>query len=149
MAQIVVNGNSVEAMVTIGCDAGGNGGTGLIEPGFDGYEGMTATIVDTQTNAKGEIIGAVICEGVGKVSLRWPYLTVAEWASILQLFDGTQGGSFFNLVKFFDQATGDYVVREMYPSDRKAKGYKRDTAGNLVGWRDCSFNLVDTRRRNL
>lgn len=145
MATIIVNGRSVEAMVTVGCDAAGNGGVGLPEPST--YDGMTATVVDTTTNAKGQIIGAVICDDVGKASMTWNYLTVKQWSDMCKLFSTTQGGAFIQYCKFFDQTTGQYAVREMYPSDRKAKSHLRDASGNVTGWRDCSFNLIDTRRR--
>ena len=144
MATINVNGQTVEAIVTIGCDQYGNGGTPLPEPST--YEGMTATVVQTKDNAKGQILASVICSGVGKVNLKWNKLSAAEWAAICQLFEADYGGSFVNYVKFFDQMANAYTVREMYPSDRKANIYKR-TDGEVDGWLNCSLNLVDTRRR--
>lgn len=144
MATIVINGQTVEALVTVGCDQYGNGGTPLPEPST--YEGMTATIVDTQTNAAGQILASVVVEGVGKVSMTYNHISGAEWATICQLFDQAYGGAFVQYVKFFDQSVNDWSVREMYPSDRKANMFRREN-GIVQGWLSASLNLIDTRRR--
>ena len=144
MATIIINGQSVEALVTVGCDQYGEGGVGLKEP--SSYEGLTADVVDTSTNANGQILASMVCEDVGKVSMTWAFLPASEWAAILQLFNSNYGGAFAQYVKFYDQTSNGWVVREMYPSDRKSGMFKRD-GNNIAGWKNCSLNLIDTRRR--
>ena len=104
------------------------------------YSGNTSTLVDSARNAQGRMIGSVIRDDVAKIEISWRYLTVEQWARILQCFSG----SFSNLVEFFDQSLGAWVTKEMYVSDRKANVFRRDpNTGAVVGWVDPSLSLIE------
>ncbi len=108
------------------------------------YSGSTSTLVDSARNAEGRMIGAVIREDVAKVEIGWRYLTVEQWADVLKCFKTGAGGSFTNLVTFFDQTSGNWITREMYVSDRTAGMWRRDPVnGSVLGWTDCSLSLVE------
>lgn len=108
------------------------------------YNGNTSVLVDSARNAYGVMIGSVIRDDVAKVELTWRYLTVEQWARIQKCFRQSAGGKFINRVTFFDQSLGDWVEREMYVSDRKANMFRRDpTTGEILGWVDCSLNLIE------
>ena len=116
-------------------------GTALPDPST--YEGNTATIVDSARNAQGKMVGAVIRDDVGKVSMTWRFLTVTEWANILSLFSIAHGGSFTNPVTFFCQDTGTWETRTMYVNDRKASVFLRNADGSIKGYQNCSLNLIE------
>ena len=59
---------------------------GYVFPEPSEYNANTATLVDSGRNVKGYMIGAVIRDDVAKVSLKWKYLTVDEWASVNACF---------------------------------------------------------------
>jgi hypothetical protein len=104
------------------------------------YSGNTSTIVDSGRNVSGYVIGSVVRHDVAKVELKWRYLTVAQWASVLSLFSH----NFYNSVTFFNQATGSYTTRQMYVSDRKAGMWRRHPeTGEVMGWTGCSLSLVE------
>lgn len=125
----------IKALVTIG-------GYELPEP--SSYSGNTATLVDSARNAQGVTVGAVIRDDVGKIEMKWNYLTVKQWADILKCFSIARGGNFYNDVTFFCQDTGDWTTRKMYVSDRKASMFRRDPkTGDVLGYTDCSLNLVE------
>jgi hypothetical protein len=108
------------------------------------YSGNTSTLVDSARNAQGVMIGSVIRDDIAKVELSWRYLTVEQWASIQKCFRQSSGGKFINLVTFFDQSVGGWVTKEMYVSDRKSGMWRRDPkTGDVLGWTDCSFSLVE------
>lgn len=104
------------------------------------YSANTSTIVDSARNVSGYVIGSVVRHDVAKVELKWRYLTKDQWASVLSLFTN----NFYNDVKFFNQATGDYTTRQMYCSDRKAGMWRRHPeTGEVMGWTGCSLSLVE------
>jgi hypothetical protein len=108
------------------------------------YSGNTATLVDSARNAQGVTVGAVIRDDVGKVEMKWKYLTVKQWANILKCFSISQGGNFYNSVTFFCQDIGDWTTRDMYVSDRKANMFRRDPkTGDVLGYTECSLSLVE------
>lgn len=108
------------------------------------YSGNTATLVDSGRNLEGKMIGAVIRDDVAKVTLKWKYLTVEEWANINACFKESAGGSFINEVTFFDQSAGDYVTKEMYVNDRTAGMWRRDPqTGAILGWTSCALALIE------
>lgn len=113
-------------------------GVALPEPSE--YSGNTSTIVDSGRNVSGYVIGSVVRHDVAKVELKWRYLTVAQWASVLSLFTH----NFYNNVTFFNQATGTYTTRQMYVSDRSAGMWRRHPeTGEVMGWTGCSLSLVE------
>ena len=121
----------MEALVSIG-------GYNLPEP--SSYSAVTSTIVDSARNVNGRVVGSVVRPDVAKVELSWKYLTVQQWANVLSLFTS----SFYNDVRFFNQATGHYEVRTMYVSDRSAAAWRRHPeTGEMMGWTGCSLSLVE------
>lgn len=121
----------MEALISIG-------GYNLPEP--SSYSAVTSTIVDSARNVKGVVVGAVVRHDLAKVELSWKYLTVQQWANILSMFSS----NFYNEVRFFNQATGNYDVRVMYVSDRNAGMWRRDpNTGDIMGWTNCSLSLVE------
>lgn len=105
------------------------------------YSGNTSTLVDSARNVQGKMVGSVIREDVAKIEISWRYLTVEQWARILQCFSNRK---FINTVTFFDQSVGDWVTKEMYVSDRKANVFRRDpNTGTVVGWVDPSLSLIE------
>lgn len=117
-------------------------GVALPEPST--YSGNTSTLVDSARNVEGIMIGSVIRDDVAKVELQWRYLTVQQWASINRLFKQSAGGAFINSVRFFDQAAGTYVTRQMYVNDRKAGMWRRHPeTGEVMGWTNCTLSLIE------
>ena len=109
------------------------------------YVGLTSTLVDAGRNTNGVVIGSVVREDVGKVELYWNYLTVQEWAAILQKFSTALGGSFYQKVTFFDQVRADWITREMYVSDRTSAGLHQlhPITGEPQGWKGPTLSLVE------
>lgn len=105
------------------------------------YVGTTATIVDSARNVNGRVVGAVIRKDVAKVEMTWRYLTATQWATMLTLFNN----SFYNEVRFYNQATAGYSTRTMYVSDRTSAGmWRRDPeTGEVLGWTNCTLSLVE------
>lgn len=104
------------------------------------YAGTTATIVDSARNVNGRVVGSVVRNDVAKVELSWKYLTATQWATILSLFNN----SFYNDVRFYNQATASYTTRTMYVSDRTAGMWRRDPrTGEVLGWTNCTLSLVE------
>ena len=122
---------AMQALVTVG-------GIALPEPST--YDAQTSTIVDSARNVSGYVVGAVVRHDVAKVELTWKYLTAAQWAQILSLFNS----SFYNSVTFYNMATASYTTRQMYVSDRTAGMWRRDSkTGQILGWTECSLSLVE------
>lgn len=114
------------------------GGFEFPEP--SSYSATTSTIVDSARNVSGYVVGSVVRSDVAKVELSWKYLTASQWASILSLFTN----SFYNDVRFLNQATNGYTTRTMYVSDRTAGMWRRDTnSGAVMGYTNCSLSLVE------
>lgn len=121
----------MEALVTIG-------GYELPEPST--YNAVTSTIVDSARSVSGFVVGSVVRSDVAKIELTWRYLTAEQWATVLSLFTY----SFYNDVRFLNQATNTYEVRRMYVSDRNASMWRRDpTTGAVMGYTGCSLSLVE------
>lgn len=121
----------MEALVSIG-------GYELPEPST--YDAVTSTIVDSARNVAGYVVGSVIRHDVAKIELTWRYLTAEQWSSILSLFTH----NFYNSVRFWNQATNSYDVRNMYVSDRNASMWRRDPeTGAIMGYTSCSLSLVE------
>lgn len=121
----------MEALVTIG-------GYSLPEPST--YSAITSTIVDSARNVNGVVVGSVIRSDVAKIELSWKYLTAEQWARVLSMFTN----SFYNSVRFYNQATANYDIRTMYVSDRQAGMWRRHPeTGKIMGWTNCSLSLVE------
>ena len=114
------------------------GGFDFPEPAT--YSATTSTIVDSARNVSGYVVGSVVRNDVAKVELKWRYLTAQQWASVLSLFTN----SFYNDVRFFNQATASYTTRRMYVGDRQAGMWRRHPeTGEVLGFTDCSLSLVE------
>ena len=123
---------AIEALVTVG-------GYDFPEPST--YSGNTSTLVDSGRNVEGKMVGSVIRGDISKIEISWKYLTVEQWARILECFSGKK---LINTVTFFDQGKGGRVTKEMYVNDRKAGMWRRDpTDGKVLGWTDCSLSLIE------
>lgn len=121
----------MEPLVTVG-------GYAFPEPAT--YDATTSTIVDAGRNVSGVTVGSVVRHDVAKIELSWRYLTADQWAAILSCFTET----FYNNVKFLNQATNAYTTRTMYVSDRSAGMWRRDPrSGKVMGWTNCSLSLVE------
>ena len=121
----------MEALVTIG-------GYDLPEPAT--YSATTSTIVDSARNVQGKVVGAVVRHDLAKIELTWRYLTAEQWATVLSLFTS----NFYNSVRFLNQVTNNYDVREMYVSDRTAGMWRRHPeTGEVMGYTNCSLSLVE------
>lgn len=108
------------------------------------YVGTTSTAVDSGRNAMSVVIGNVIREDMAAVTATWNYLSVEEWAKILQLFSGKHGGSFYQWVTFFDQVTATMRKARMYVGDRTTGGMVVfDRNGNPKGWQNPKLELVE------
>ena len=114
------------------------GGFDFPEP--SAYNATTATIVDSARNVQGRVVGAVVRNDVAKVEMSWKYLTAQQWATILTLFTN----SFYNEVRFLNQATNSYTTRTMYVSDRTGGIWRRHPeTGEVMGYTGCSLSLVE------
>lgn len=121
----------MEALVSVG-------GYEFPEPST--YSATTSTIVDSARNVSGYVVGSVVRNDVAKVELTWRYLTAEQWANILSKFTY----SFYNDVRFYNQATAAYDTRTMYCSDRQAGMFRRHPeTGAVMGWTNCSISLVE------
>jgi len=108
------------------------------------YEANTATIVDSARNTQGMMIGSVILNDVAKATMSWRFISVQDWAAILQKFDNRfVGGNFIQNVTFFNQTVGTWETRKMYVSDRSAKIFKRDENGDIIGYVGARLSLID------
>lgn len=111
-------------------------GTALPAP--SSYDGTTLDLVDSGRNASGVLVCDVIRHDMGKVEMKWNYLTVKAWSDILLLFKT----NFINSVTFFNQTTGGYTTRDMYISDRTG-GIAIMSGDEVKGWKNCSLSLIE------
>lgn len=116
-------------------------GTALPEPST--YSATTSTAVDSARNADGVMVGAVIRDDIGKISMTWNFITVEKWAKMLSLFSTANGGSFTNSVTFFCQDSGTWETRTMYVNDRQANVFLRNADGSIKGYTQASLNLIE------
>lgn len=125
-----------KALITIG-------GVALPEPST--YIGTESTVVDAARNAEGVVIGAVVRESVAKVEASWRYLPAADWAKVLQLFNSTYGGSFYQTVTFLNQVTNSWTTKQMYVGDRTSNGAFRvdEATGMITGYVNPKLSLIE------
>lgn len=115
------------------------------------YEANTATIVDAARNSNGDEVGAVIKSGVSKITLKWNFLTPADWQNVLAIF----ASSFYNNVEFYNQDTAGWVTKIMYVSDRSATMFRRNPMRThptdplqdypIMGWKGCRIALIQAK----
>lgn len=130
---------------------------GFVVPTPSKYTANTATIVNSARNADGYMTGSVIRDDVAKISMSWNFITTADWASLLQLFDPKYGavsnkGKFTRSVTFFNQVSNALDTRTMYVSDRNADSFllyhdydapSADWIGLPKGYTDASLSLIE------
>ena len=112
------------------------------------------TIVDFARNANGVVVGQKIGRDQQKLnSMEWPYLTAAQWKTVLQLFRP----GFYVYVKYISPETNGLTTRKMYPGDRSAEPWMMDVNGTKVTDPDhpeisivkplyyinCKVNIID------
>ena len=115
-------------------------GTQLPMTKVDTGKQTVATIVNDSRNALGAFIGQKIGRDQSKIEFVAPALTASEWSSILAIFEN----SFVNNVTYYDMVSGQKITRKMYVNDRTATPLAVDDNGNVLVWKDCSLNLIDT-----
>lgn len=105
-----------------------------------GVHPIVTTIVNAGRNANGVVVGQRIGRDQYKLDgLEWPWLSAAEWETILRLISG-----FYFNVTFPDPVTGNPITLKMYCGDRTAEPYWVDSNGNPTYYRNCKVNLIDT-----
>lgn len=96
-------------------------------------------LVDSGRNAKGQVVAQLINRRLLKVdSLKWSYLTNAQWSSILQeiqKFEGT--------VKVWDARTNSFLSFKVYWGDAEETPYEVDSTGKVLTFKDCKCNVID------
>jgi len=114
-------------------------GVELPEP--SSYNSTLSTMVDTGTSVSGKTLGSVVRDSVAQISLSWSYIEAPVWSMINQLF---KGNDFSRRVQFYDQMTGEFVIREMSVSDRSGGMWRRDPiTGDVMGWTGCSLKFTE------
>ena len=126
---------------------------GFVVPTPSEYIANTATIVDSARNVDGYVIGTVVRNNVAKISMKWKFISSANWAALLQQFEPAYGGNFYRDVTFFNQTSNSLETRTMYVSDRNSSGsfllYNAENApsddmiGLPRGFLDASMSLVE------
>ena len=114
-------------------------GTDLPNPST--YKPSLATVVDGGRNVNGVFIGSVVRNSIEKIAVGWNVLTMAEWASILELFNEDNVGQFVNEVTYFSEL-GVRKTADFYVTDRSAGALKIDDDG-VAYWSGPSFSLVE------
>lgn len=112
----------------------------VLPPPKRGVNTVVTTVVDAGRNANGVVVGQRIGRDQYKIdTLEWPYLTAAQWSSILS----AMSGFFFN-VTFYDPVANSLTTKKMYCGDRSAEPYWVDSNGKPTAYINCKVNLIDT-----
>ena len=97
-------------------------------------------IVDSARNANGTVVAQLIGHRQLKLdSVKWPWLTAAEWGSILREID-----KFYGTLAYYDPRTGTKRNLEVYWGDATAEPYWVDADGNPTHYTNCKCNIIDT-----
>ncbi|MFQ9515340.1 MAG: hypothetical protein ACLRZ9_05890 [Eubacterium sp.] len=108
------------------------------------YVGVTSTIVDSGRSVQGYVVGGVVREDVAAIDVTYNYISVQDWAKILQQFDSKYGGSFYRRVTFFNQVSNSWKTRTFYVGDRTTSGlHILDANGRPQGWIGAKLSLVE------
>ena len=110
---------------------------------YTGYVSTSATFVDNARNLEGKVVGQVVRSNVKKIELRWNIITPENWAMVCSFFDESQGGSFSNMVTFWDQDTNSWITREMYASDRTSGVWLRRAGGAMRYLTNARIALIE------
>lgn len=110
-----------------------------LPPPKRGVTPIVTTVVDSGRNANGTVVGQRVGRDQYKLDgLEWPWLTAAQWSTILRLLK-----NFFVYVTFYDPVTNGQKTLKMYPGDRSAEPYWIDENGKPTHYRNCKVNLID------
>lgn len=110
-----------------------------LPPPKRGITPIVTTVVDSGRNANGTVVGQRVGRDQYKLDgLEWPWLTAAQWSTILRLLK-----NFFVYVTFYDPVTNGQKTLKMYPGDRSAEPYWIDENGKPTHYRNCKVNLID------
>ena len=110
-----------------------------LPPPKRGVTPIVTTVVDSGRNANGTVVGQRVGRDQYKLdSLEWPWLTAAQWSTILNCLKG-----FFVYVTFVDPVSNSKKTLKMYPGDRSAEPYWLDNNGMPTHYRNCKVNLID------
>jgi len=110
-----------------------------LPPPKRGITPIVTTVVDSGRNANGTVVGQRVGRDQYKLDgLEWPWLTAAQWSTILKLLK-----NFFVYVTFYDPVSNSQKTLKMYPGDRSAEPYWIDKNGKPTHYRNCKVNLID------
>lgn len=110
-----------------------------LPPPKRGVTPIVTTVVDSGRNANGTVVGQRVGRDQYKLDgLEWPWLTAAQWSTILKLLK-----NFFVYVTFYDPVSNSQKTLKMYPGDRSAEPYWIDKNGKPTHYRNCKVNLID------
>ena len=130
------------------------------------YTMTSTTLVDSARNTKGFVVSSVVREGIRKLELSWNFLSLADFSSIAQLFEGSSTGgvgAFSCYVKYFDTVVGDFIdssngyttlnnvvkgsttPREFYVGDRitDTAKIKLDSNNQPIGYVGVKLSLIE------
>ena len=111
-----------------------------LPPPRRGVSIVVSTIVDAGRDANGAVVGQRVGRDQYKIDgLEWPWLSAAEWRSILNAMR-----SFFFFVTFIDPVSNSPRTVKMYCGDRSAEPYYVDRNEHPTHYRNCKVNLIDT-----
>lgn len=111
-----------------------------LPPPKRGVNVVVSTIVNSGRDANGAVVGQRVGRDQYKIDgLEWPWLTAAQWHSILNSMR-----NFFFFVTFIDPVSNFPRTIKMYCGDRTGEPYWVDANGNPTHYRNCKVNLVDT-----
>lgn len=110
-----------------------------LPPPKRGVSVIVTTVVDAGRDANGAVVGQRVGRDQYKIDgLEWPWLTAAQWQTILSILS-----NFFVYVTFNDPVTNGRKTVKMYPGDRTGQPYWVDGNGTPTHYRDCKVNLID------
>ncbi len=107
----------------------------------DSYQPEVYDLHDTGSNVCGQQIGSPIRNNIEKISLTWDYLTVEQWADILNKFPV---GTIEYSVSFYSTLSAGWVTKQMTVSNRTAGLYFKDPITKLPKyWKSCSLTFTE------
>lgn len=111
-----------------------------LPPPKRGVNVVVTTVVNAGRDANGAVVGQRVGRDQYKIDgLEWPWLTAAQWKSILNAMR-----SFFFFVTFIDPVSNSPRTVKMYCGDRTGEPYWVDGNEHPTHYRNCKVNLVDT-----
>ena len=112
----------------------------------------SATTVQTQESANGEIVGQVIGRTRDKQNMTWSVLDREKWWEINNWIENNikQDAAFSFYCKYFNFNLGRWMIRQFYPGNRKCKPFainsddtNLDEYGKPRLLLNCQMNIID------